>query len=207
MKSNYRPVSILNAFSRIIEKVVFTRLCNFLLDINFLNPLQSGFRPGDLTVSQLVYILHKINEAFKRGKEVRMVYHDISKAFDRVWRKGLLFKLKSIGIRDPLLGWLTSYLSHRKQRVVIDGQASNWTNVSADVPQGSMLGPLLFLIHINDVTETLKSDCLLYADDTSLFDIVDDAVTSSLNLVMILLRSKTGLGNGLLLSTPRRLFV
>ena len=108
MKSNYRPVSILNAFSKIIEKVVFTRLYNFLLDINFLNPLQSGFRPGDSTVSQLLYIVHKINEAFKRGKEVRMVYLDTSKAFDRVWYKGLLFKLKSIGNGDPLLGWLTN---------------------------------------------------------------------------------------------------
>ena len=185
LKSNYRPVSLLNAFSKIIEKVVFTRVYNFLLDINFLNPLQSGFRPGDSTVNQLVYMVHKINDAFERGKEVRMVYLDISKAFDRVWHKGLLLKLKSIGIRDPLLGWLTSYLSHRKQRVVIDGQSSNWSTISAGVPQGSVLGPLLFLIYINDVTdvtENLKSDCLLYADDTSLFDIVDDPVTSSQKL-------------------------
>ena len=69
--------------------------------------------------------------------EVRMVYLDISKAFDRVSHKGLLFKLKSIGIRDPLPGWLTSYLSHRKQRVVIDGQSSNWSNVSDGVPKVS----------------------------------------------------------------------
>jgi len=90
--------------------------------------------------------------------------------------------LKTIGIRDPLLGWLTSYLSQRKQRVVIDGQSSSWSTVSAGVPQGSVLGQLLFLIYINDVTENLKSDCLLYADDTSLFDIVDDPVTSSQKL-------------------------
>ena len=105
-----------------------------------------------------------------------------SKALDRVWHLGLLFKLKSIGIRDPLLGWLMSYLSHHKQRVVIDGQSSNWSTISAGVPQGSVPGPLLFLIYINDLTQNFKSDCLLYADDTSLFDIVDDPVTSSLKL-------------------------
>ena len=88
--------------------IVFPRsiiVYNFLLDINFLNPLQSGFRPGDSTVNQLVYMIHNIYDAFERGKEVRMVYLDISKAFDRVWHKGLLLKLKTIGIRDPLLGW------------------------------------------------------------------------------------------------------
>ena len=105
---------------------MFIRLYNFLLDISFLNPLQSGFRPGDSTVNQLIYLAHKINEAFECGKDVKMVYLDISKAFDRVWHKGLLYKLESIrGIRDsdPLLSWFKSSLSHRKQRVVIDGQS------------------------------------------------------------------------------------
>ena len=95
LKSNYRPVSYL---SKITEKVVFTRVYNFLLVINFLNPLQSGFRPGDSTVNQLVYMVHNIYDAFEHGKEVRMVYLDISKAFDRVWHKGLLLKLKTIGL-------------------------------------------------------------------------------------------------------------
>ena len=87
MKSNYRPVSLLNALS------MFTRVYNFLLDKNFLNPLQSGFRPGDSTVNQLVYMVHNFYDAFERGKEVRMVYLDISKAFHRVWHKGLLLKV------------------------------------------------------------------------------------------------------------------
>lgn len=107
---------------------MFTRICNLLLDITFLNPLQSGFHPGDSTVNRLV---HKINDAFERGKEVRMVYLDISKAFDRVWHKGLLFKLKLMGIKDPLLGWLLSYPSHRNQRVAINGQSANLSTVSA----------------------------------------------------------------------------
>ena len=90
-----------------------------------MNPLQSGFRPGDSTVNQLVYLVHKIYDAFERGKEVRMVLLDISKAFDKVWHKGLLCKLESLGVRGSLLKWFESYLSNRKQRVV-DGQTSSW---------------------------------------------------------------------------------
>ena len=79
------------------------------------------------------------------GKEVRMVFLDISKAFDKVWHKGLLYKLESLGVRDPLLKWIKSYLTGRKQRVIIDGQSSDWREIEAGVPQGSVLGPLLFL--------------------------------------------------------------
>ena len=181
-KLNYRPVSLLDSFSKITEKVVFIRLYNFLLEIGFLNPLQSGFRPGDSTVNQLVYLVHRIYAAFEQGKEVRMVYLDISKAFDKVWHKGLLYKLEAIGVRDPLLSWFCSYLSDRKQRVVIDGQSSDWIGTNSGVPQGSVLGPLLFLIYINDIADNVQSDCLLYADDTSLFDVVDDPTASAVKL-------------------------
>ena len=140
--------------------------------------------------------MHKIYYALEQGKEVRMVFLDISKAFDKVWHKELLYKLEFIGIRDPLLGW--SYLFDRKQRVVIEGQSSDWKSINAGVPQGSVLGPLLFFIYINDITENLQSDCLLYADDTSIFDIVDSPTMSSmkLNNDLISIRSyfKYGLG-------------
>jgi hypothetical protein len=98
-----------------------------LLEIHFLNPFQSGF-----------------GEALEEGKEVRMVFLDISKAFDEVWHKGLLHRLESLGVRDPLLKWIKSYLSERKQRVIIDGQSSDWMQIEAGVPQGSILGPFLF---------------------------------------------------------------
>jgi hypothetical protein len=86
-KENYRPISLLPSLSKICEKIVFVRLYNFLLEINFLNPFQSGFRPGYSTVNQLIFIVYKIHEALELGKEVRMVSLDISKAFDTVWHK------------------------------------------------------------------------------------------------------------------------
>jgi hypothetical protein len=157
-QKNYRPISLLPSLSKICEKIVFVRLYNFSLEINFLNLFQSGFRPGDSTVSQLIFIVHKIHEALELGKEVRMVFLDISKAFDKVWHKGLLFKLERLGVRDPLLKWIKSYLTERKQCVLIDGQSSDWKEIDSGVPPGSVLGPLLFLIYINDITRDLQSN-------------------------------------------------
>ena len=113
---------------------------------SFLNPNQSGFRPGDLTINQLLSITHSIFEAFDCNPtlEVRSVYLDISKAFDRVWHEGLIYKLKRCGVSGNLLLLLKSFLSDRKQRTVLNGQASTWGNVSAGVPQGSILGSLFF---------------------------------------------------------------
>ena len=94
---------------------------------------------------------------------------DILKAFDKVWHEGLIFKLKTYGINGDLLKLLINYLEHRKQRVVLNGQTSSWKNILAGVPQGSVLGPILFLIYINDLPDGIKSICKILADDTSLF--------------------------------------
>ena len=99
LKNNYRPVSLLPSLSKICEKIVFARLYDFLLDIGFLYKYQSGFRPGDSTINQLIYIIHQIYLAFESGKEVRVVFLDISKAFDKVWHAGLLKKLEALGKR------------------------------------------------------------------------------------------------------------
>jgi hypothetical protein len=99
---------------------------------------------------------------------------DISKAFDKVWHRGLIYKLELLDVEDPLLKWLKSYLFGRKQRVIIDGQSSDWNEIEAGVPQGSVLGSLLFLIYINDITQDLQCDSFLYADDTSLLEVVED---------------------------------
>ena len=123
--------------------------------------------------------------AFESGKEVWVVFLDISKAFDKVWHAGLLKKLEALGVTlyvDPLLSWIESYLFNRKQRVVVEGQSSEWANINAGVPQESVLGPLLFLIYINDLTDELISNLFIYADDTMLFEVVENADVSAANL-------------------------
>ena len=149
---------------------------------NLITKNQSGFRPGDSCTNQLLSLVHEIHENFDRGLEVRSIYLDMSKAFDKVWHEGLIFKLKQNGIEGKLLNLFSDYLANRKQRVVLNGMESNWGEIKAGVPQGSVLGPLLFLIYINDLEEGIESHVKFFADDTSLFSIVNDPVSSAVNL-------------------------
>ena len=173
---NYRPISLLPIFGKIFEKVVFNRIYNFLLNGRLLNPNQSGFRPSDSCINQLLAITHEIFESFdcNPSLEVRSVFLDISKAFDKVWHKGLLYKLKSMAISGELYELIENYLSGRFQRVILNGQTLSWRPILAGVPQGSILGPILFLIYINDLFNGLKTKAKIFADDTSLFTIVKD---------------------------------
>ena len=180
--SNYRPISLLNTLAKVLEKSVHKYVFNFLNDHHVITTLQSGFVPGDSTVNQLVDIYNTFCQALDEGKEVRAIFCDISKAFDRVWHKGLLFKLHSVGISGSLLQWFTDYLANRKQRVVIPGVSSSWSSVEAGVPQGSILGPLLFLLYINDIVENINSSIRLFADDTTLYIIVDNPVEAAYQL-------------------------
>ena len=182
--SNYRPISLLPIFDKIFERIIFKNLYNFLVQNNLITKYQSGFRPGDSCGNQLLSLTNEIHEAF-HGKgclEVRAVFLDMSKAFDKVWHEGLLFKLKQNGVSGNLLSLLTNYLSGRKQRVVLNGMASDWAPIFSGVPQGSVLGPLLFLIFVNDLEEGIKSKIKFFADDTSLFSIVHDPEISASEL-------------------------
>jgi L-rhamnose mutarotase len=178
--TNYRPVSLLSILAKIFEKIVFKYLYNYFRDHFLISLWQSGFMPGSSTVTQLTEIYDQFCKAVSDGKEIRVVFLDISKAFDRVWHKGLLYKLKSCGITGRLLEWLKDYLSDRQQRVIINGEYSEWGKINAGVPQGSVLGPLLFLIFINDITHVIRNCKIrLFADDTCLFLEVEDPDTTA----------------------------
>ena len=154
----------------------------FFIETELISPNQSAFKPGYSCINQLLAITQEIYKSFDDGFEVRGVFLDISKAFDKVWHEGLIFKLKQNGISGNLLNLLCGFLRNRNQRVLLNGQVSDWPDVTAGVPQGFILDPLLFLIYINDSSEGLSSNAKLFADDTSLFSVIHDSSTSALEL-------------------------
>ena len=171
---NYRPVSLLPICGKIFERLIYNSLFEFFIANELISSNQSGFKPGDSCINQLLSITHEIYKSFDDGYEVRGVFLDISKAFDKVWHNGLIYKLKQNGVSGDLLNLIIDFLDARKQRVVLNGQYSSWASVKAGVPQGSILGPLFFLIFINDLSDNLISNPKLFADDTYLFSVVQD---------------------------------
>jgi hypothetical protein len=176
---NYRPISLLSCIGKTLERCVNEELLKFLLETENISPLQSAFTPKNSTTNQLLDLYHQIISEMDRGKEIRFVFLDFSKAFDRVWHNGLLYKLKKAGIADPLLSWFRNYLTNRKHRVVVEGQESTLHDVTAGVPQGSVLGPILFILYINDIINETNVNVRLYADDATIFISYDNPQTAA----------------------------
>ena len=155
---------------------------NFLHERNLIYKYQSGFQPGHSTVYQIIEIYDNICKALEKKEYMCMFFFDISKAFDRVWYDGLIHKINNYGFRYNLCDWLKSYLHNRKQRIVINNKHSSFLPVKAGVPQGSVLGPLLFLLYINDICDNLRSSTRLFADDSSIIATSPDIPTLEENV-------------------------
>ena len=158
---NYRPVNLLSVASKVFEK------CSLFSD------LQYGFGSSRSTADFPTVVPDRIARAFNRSGATQAAALDISKASDRVWHAGLLYKLKYYGISGQLFGLISSFLSNRQLRVVLNGESSQEYPVNAGVPQDTILGPTLFLLYINDLPDDVICDIAIYADDTTLYSKCD----------------------------------
>jgi hypothetical protein len=165
---NYRPVSILSVVSKVFEKVVYSQLNNYLQHSNLLYSLQSGFRSNYSTDTCLIHLLDHLRSQSDKGNFTGMVMLDLQKAFDTVNHEILFSKLSAMGVDHSSVNWFKSYLQNRTQVVEVKGTMSDYMPISCGVPQGSILGPLLFLVYVNDLPASVKCKTVLYADDSAL---------------------------------------
>jgi hypothetical protein len=189
---NYRPISLLACISKLFETIVASPFCTYLAPL--LNPKQFGFRTAHTSLDMTADMTQRWADTLKLGGEVRAVFLDVSKAFDKVWHEGIIYKLKQKGVSGPILSWFRSYLAGRRHRVMVGGSKSKYMDVCAGVPQGSVLGPVLFLVFFDSLFDLVENNLSVFADDSTLWAPIASkedraAVAASLNRDLVKIRA------------------
>ena len=168
--TNYRPISVLPCFSKLLERIMHNRLFKYLSENSILYEKQFGFQTSHSTQHAILILVNQLYQSFDENKFTLGIFIDLGKAFDTVDHKILTKKLELYGIKGCNLGWFESYLSNRKQFIAYGDKQRNIETITCGVPQGSILGPFLFLIFVNDLHKVTKYlDPIMFADDTNLF--------------------------------------
>ena len=185
---NYRPISLTSVPGKLMERIMRDAVLQYMNNNNLFSSAQHGFIKGKSCTSQLLEFLEDVSQALDEGEDAVVIYLDFKKAFDKVPHRRLLVKLQGYGIQGKVLDWIQEFLTERKQRVVINGSESEWSDVTSGIPQGSVLGPTLFLVYINDMPDVINAIIKLFADDAKVYNRVkqneqpaDNHVQSSLN--------------------------
>ena len=161
---NYRPVSLTSIVCKLLKTLIRDHMVEFLVKHKLINTSQHGFLKARSCLTNLLFF-----EEITKWVDDDVVYLDFQKVFDKVPNQRLLLKLKAHSIGNEVINWIEKWLTHRKQRVIVDGEISNWKSVLSGVPVGSVLGRILFLIYINDLEDDISSKVLKFADDTKVF--------------------------------------
>ena len=166
---NYRPISLTCIPCKILESLIKDKIMEHMSSYDLFSKEQHGFRPGRSCITQLLEVMETWTEILDEGGTVDAIYFDFAKAFDTVPRERLLGKCEAYGMNGDMLKWIRSFLSGRKQRVAVNGCFSSWSDVTSGIPQGSVLGPVLFVMYINDLPDEVRSSVKIFADDTKAF--------------------------------------
>lgn len=165
---NYRPISLTCYGSKIMERIIKEKLTQYIEENKIIYDSQHGFRNNRSCLTNLLEFMEYVTGYVDQGEPMDIIFLDLKKAFDKVPHSRLMIKISALGINGKIYDWIKAWLRDRKQRVVVNGEESEWVDVSSGVPQGSVLGPLLFLIYINDVDEYIRSKIFKFADDAKI---------------------------------------
>ena len=174
LASNYHPVSITSSLCKCMERIIINHMFEYMKENCLFSQKQYGFITGRSTVLQLINVLDNWTLGLDNGNYTDVIYMDFQKAFDTVPHKRLINKLDSYNISNELINWIETFLTDRKQKVAVNGKESKWHNVTSGISQGSVIGPLLFVLYINDLPELTKSDTFLFADGIKVFRSITD---------------------------------